>query len=453
MMRNFTYTLPGFKGYSAIENRQATQAEDMQNFKVRERSLKTRGGCLDLGPRPAEIVKSILPFKTKAGDKYFFVAEGTNLWKTNSDMSVWDDPALKTDCDNAIFDSAVFLDKIFMGNGVDKLQHDGTTLSAIGGTPPNFTIIESYKNRLWCNDTSEPTFLKYGDTGSIDTLGDHYIQIAENTGDGIKGFIPLLTHLFILNEFSAYALYGSSADDFTKTAVGPVGAVNNRSIVNLNETIYWLSQDGVYSYSGAAIIPISFNLGELSDIVNTSKLSDAVAVGYDNYYWLAIAGVGQTTNDTILLYDTITGDWDIFKFPFSIYDFCLDGAALYCAASDKKIYVLDAGTNDDGTNITARWVSDALDMNKPGREKKIKNIAVELADITGGGTLNLYLKEDNKDFSSAYSYTIPTAAPGITIVKKVNTGKFYNLTVKLETTAQATINNITFGGKVKGKVK
>ena len=37
---------------------------------------------------------------------------------------------------------------------------------------------------------------------------------------------------------------------------------------------------------------------------------------------------------------------------FSIYDFCLDGDDLYCAASDKKIYKLDTGTTDGGTAIT-----------------------------------------------------------------------------------------------------
>ena len=63
----------------------------------------------------------------------------------------------------------------------------------------------------------------------------------------------------------------------------------------------------------------------------------------------------------------------------------------------------------------------------------------------------MYLKEDGGSYSSAYSVAIPT--PGATKVVKVNTGKFYNLTVKLQATVQAEIMKLTFGGKYKPKVK
>lgn len=456
-MEKLTYSLPGFDGYSAIRNRRETQASDIQNFEMRDTSLRVRKGSTVQLPVTTAAPESFFLFKTKAGAKHFLGAEGANIWAANANMDGWVAPALKADCDNAVFDRTVFMNKIYMGNGTDRLVYDGTTLDTMVGTPPKFNIIETYRNRLWCNNLEEPTFLyrtEFDDNGVPLPLGtSYYLQIAENTGDGIKGLTRLLTHLLIINEFSTYALYGSSIEDFTKTAVGPVGAVNRRSIANINETIFWLAYDGIYRYSGSEIFPVSFNLGRLEDIINTSMLAKSCAIGYNNCYWLAIASKGSAANDIVLIYDILVNNWSLFKFPFSINDFCLDGNTLYCAASDKKIYKLDTGSKDGETDITATWVSDALDLGAPGKKKKVSYIAVEMGEIAAGGKLNLYLQENNGNYSAPFQFDIPTAEPGKTAVVKVKTNKFYNLTVKLETTATVTINKLTFGGKVKTKVK
>jgi hypothetical protein len=45
-MKPFNHTLPGFEGYSAIRNKRDTIASDIQNFEVRETSLRVRGGSV-----------------------------------------------------------------------------------------------------------------------------------------------------------------------------------------------------------------------------------------------------------------------------------------------------------------------------------------------------------------------------------------------------------------------
>jgi len=452
-VRTLVYQLPGFTGYSALANRQRTQAEDMQNFTVREDSLKPRNGSAVQIAATSAVIESLFLFTTKTGVKYFLGAEGTNLWVGNLAFTAWVTPAIKTDCGNAVFCNDTFLNKSYMSNGTDMLSYDGTTLAAISGPPITFDVIASWQARVWTNDTTEPTYLRYSDVGNAGTISDHYVQISENTGDGIKQIIPLLNQLVIINEFSAYKYLGSSASNFTKVPIGPVGTVSGRSVVNINESIYFLSQDGVYFYGGGKVHPVAFDLGEFTDLVNIDYLDNAVAVAYKSSYLLAIAGTGSITNNLVFEYDTLTGRWTKHVYAFSIYDFCLDGDELYCSASDKKIYLLDVGSKDDSAAITYRWISDALDLGKPGIKKKVKNIAVELGNVTGGGTLSLYLKEDDGLYSSAYSITIPSASPGATKVIKVSTNKFYNLTVKLQTTVQAEIMNLTFGGKSKTKVK
>lgn len=452
-MNKLIYNLPGFDGYSALANRQKTKAEDIKNYTVRENSLKPRNGSAVQVAATTAVIESLFLFKTKAGTKYFLGAEGKNLWVGNSGFSAWSTSAIKTNCNNAIFSDATFLNKVYVGNGTDLLSYDGTTLASISGTPTAFNLIATWQNRVWTNDTTDPTFLRYSDVGDADTISDHYVQISEDTGDAIKQIVPLLNQLVIINEFSSYKYVGSSSSNFTKIPIAPIGTVSGRSVANINETIYFLSQDGVYYYGGGKIYPVAFDLGEFTDLVNVTYLDKAVAVAYKNSYLLAIAGTGSTTNNIVFEFDTLTNRWTKHQYAFSIYDFCLDGDDLYCAASDKKIYKLDTGTTDGGTAITYQWVSDALDLGKPGMKKKVKNIAVELGNVSAGGTLSVYLKEDGGSYSSAYSVAIPTTAPGATKVVKVNTGKFYNLTVKLQATVQAEIMKLTFGGKYKPKVK
>ena len=451
-MKTFAYPLPGFRGYSALSNKDATQAEDIQNFTVRETSLKPRNGsAVQVGATTAQL-ESLFLYRQKDSDKYFLGAEGKNLWVANTAFSDWITPALQTDCYNALFCAETILDEVYMGNGSDALCYDGTTLSDVTGSPPGFTYIRAWENRLYTNDINNPTYLRYSDIEDpAATLGDHYIQISENTGDAVKGFIPMQSCLFILNEYSAFALYSSSSP--TKVSVGPVGTISPRSIANVNEVIYWLSHSGVCRYGGGKIYPISFDFGVFTDLVNTTYMNKAVGVAYKSCYWLAVPWGTSTTNNVVLIYDTLTEQWTRLVYPFSINDFCLDGETLYAAASDGKVYKLDYGTLDDTDQVTYSWTSDALDMKKPGMRKRVRNIAVELSEVAGGGILSLYLKEDDGLFSSPFTVDIPSGAPGKTVVVKVNTGRFYNLTAKLETTVKAEINKITFGGKYKPKVK
>lgn len=453
-MEYIIYGIPAFKGFSAIENRTVVEAADMQNFIVRETSLQTRNGCTMQVAAVAGVPGCLFLFKEKGGTKHFMMAEGANLWASNSGFTEWNTPALKANCANANFGHTVYQNKVYLANGVDALVFDGTTLAAMAGTLPSFDMVVNHKYRLWSNDLADPTYLHYSDILDPTTLKtSNYFQISDNTGDGIKAACRVLTHLFILNEYSAYALYGSGGSDTTKSFVADIGCIAKRSLTLVNETAFWLSHRGVCSYSGSGIQPMSLQWGDIENIVNMDYVGNAVACGYDNCYWLALPESGQTTNNAVYLYDTQSKEWTIFRFPFSIIDFCVDGDKLYCVASDKKTYRLNYGTTDAGTDITARWISDAMDFQSPGRLKRLKYCALELADIAAGGTVDAYTKEDAGAFGSATSYTIPTGSPGATVSEKIKTGRFYNLSLKLEVTGPATINNITFGAKAKAKVK
>jgi hypothetical protein len=58
----------------------------------------------------------------------------------------------------------------------------------------------------------------------------------------------------------------SSVEDFTKVISRTGWNREQEKHCHINETIFWLSQDGVYAYSAREIMPISFTtLGRLDD--------------------------------------------------------------------------------------------------------------------------------------------------------------------------------------------
>lgn len=453
-MQYFEYPLPGFKGYSAIENRDPREGASIANFWVRETSLEVREGCALQIPTVSASLQHISLLKTKAGDAYLVGAYGTAVVVANSGKTAWSTTSLTLASNNAYYDAVAFRDKLYLGNGSDRFSFDGATLTSIATDAPSFTCIDTWKNMLFCNKPSAPTYEFYSDPGVVTNLNVNYQSVAENDSDGVKGSVPLLNFLLLLNRYSAYAFYGSG-DPFSKPKVASIGTVSRRSVANVNEVAYWLSDNGIYSYGGGTVRPISTDLGDIKDLINPSYAQYACAVGFRDYYFLACPTASGTTNDQLLAYDTLKNEWTHHTLPFSITQFLLDGEILYAAATNGGVYKMFGGaTTDAGTAIEATWISDNLNLGKPGRMKKIKKIAIELADVSSGGTISIYLRQGEGSWSTtSYDVAVPTGDPGDTKVVAVETTRFYNLQIKLVTTARATINNITFSGKVGSKVK
>lgn len=453
-LQPFPYEIPSFRGYSALENRAPNQFSVLENWTVRTTSLTKRKGCTQqIGALTAQ-PERLYFYRKKNGSKYLLTADGTNLRKANSGLTEWES-ALKSDCNNAKFGFATIFDNCYMGNGYNHLKYDGATLSAMTGANLAFNLVIPWGGRLLANITTNPTFFCYSDVGDADTLtGDNYWRVANDSGDPIKAFIPILSHLLIVNQYSAYGLYGTSPSEWETVLAGSVGTVSGKTVVKIGETAYWLSQTNVVKYAGSQIQPFSLELGDLSQFLNMSYIQNSVAIGYDDYYWLAVPKTISTTNNMVLLWDTISQAWSIFTFPFSIYDFAVDDNILYCLGSDKKLYKLNTGTTDAGTPITATFVLERMKFGAPGRKKKCKTINFELADLTASGTLDIYLRRDDLSWdTSPASLTIPDDDPGEAVPLKVSTRKFYFLSVKGVTTADLTINNMAFDMKASTRVK
>lgn len=98
----------------------------------------------------------------------------------------------------------------------------------------------------------------------------------------------------------------------------------DRSVVNIDDTLYYVGRNGVYAYDGAIPQKISNNI--LDDI------SDAVACKYSSKLYIACK---LADKQTLLVYDPRTNVWDIEN----------DETFKYAAYSDGELHFIDADNN------------------------------------------------------------------------------------------------------------
>lgn len=122
--------------------------------------------------------------------------------------------------------SKVLNDKcIFSFNAVaDKaIKYDpdsASTYAALGGTPPDFFVMESYLGRLWTNDKTAPDRLHYSSTGNPEEwngAGDSgAIDIAIGDGDsvGISAIFVYKNLLYVAKRDLLFRITGNTPETF-----------------------------------------------------------------------------------------------------------------------------------------------------------------------------------------------------------------------------------------------
>jgi len=125
-------------------------------------------------------------------------------------------------------------------------------------TPPNFSMITLWLDRLWVSRVSgDPYTLFFSDPGFPDIYPDTNFIIC-NQQDPIEATIVYFDRLIVFNKKSMGQILGTTKDTFRYADIqGSVGCVDNRSIqirvVNGVPIIVWLSDRGFYSYDGNSV--------------------------------------------------------------------------------------------------------------------------------------------------------------------------------------------------------
>jgi hypothetical protein len=252
--------------------------------------------------------------------------------------------------------------------------------------PEGLKGIELFKNRLFGFKDNKIYFSKlfapyYWPQGELDTETVFSSEVAD--GSPITGMKSFFDVLLVFKRYDIYVLSGNNELDFTISRLRSderVGAVNDRSIIVIDNYCYFLSENSVFRTDGITVQ----NMGEpISDFFDENSSSttykvykdyidDACAVyDEDNNLYLLFIHTGTdpvTENNMCFALDVrsvaaaqkgITADWSLWP-GFSTQ--CasivtIDGAQQWWRG-DENGYIFRQNTLDgDGSNITSTATS------------------------------------------------------------------------------------------------
>ena len=209
---------------------------------------------------------------------------------------------------------------------------------------PDLDFVTECDNRVWgCSSRENVIYAcKLGDpTNWFSYRGiaaDSYAVTVGSDG-AFTGAATCMGYALFFKENTLHKLYGSKPSDFQLTSLRCRGVAKNaaRSLCVLNETLYYLSPDGVMAWDGSIPAKVSGAL----DASRLAHVQSAVGGALDGRYYLHISreGGGQAR---LLVYDTERGLWseeDVCSYEMASTGgqlYLWDGQALWAADPDRE---------------------------------------------------------------------------------------------------------------------
>lgn len=194
-------------------------------------------------------------------------------------------------------------------------------------------------------------------------------KIASGGADYVVGLQPFAEDaLVVFARNSIHLIRGVGADlgnSSVQEITREVGAVARKSITQVGNQIFFLSDNGVYAVDfdqlynlRGATTPLSEPINPLMARINKSYAANAVAVYHDNRYYLAVPLDSSTVNNAILVYNFLNQGWEsvdlISSDKWNIIGFVRSGAGttnrLHVISKEGGIHMIDeaasSGQND-----------------------------------------------------------------------------------------------------------
>ncbi len=215
-----------------------------------------------------------------------------------------------------------------------------------------------------------------------------YAEELYTYGD-FTGIVKYRSNVIITKKNAFYECYGNKPP-YRINLASNVGCVDNRTIKEVGGSLYFLSAEGVFRYSGGLPVNISKKIcGGFGKFVSGFGESDGTK------YYLYAQGENK---EGLLVYDTINGMW-------SRQD---DGGIIDMASFDNKVYALtkDGGiVKFGGGNEDVLWELETKEFDLNSSVKKIPGKLTLEVDATLGSEMDIYIKYDNGAFERVASYS------------------------------------------------
>lgn len=232
----------------------------------------------------------------------------------------------------------------------------------------------------------------------------HQFRVSAGTADYLVGLHAFNDDTVVaFNRNSIHQIRGVSGpiDEIRiKLVTKEAGLVARKSITQIANSVYFLSDNGVYAATfgdefnlRGAGLPLSDPIQPIIDRINGKYAANAVGIFHDNRYWLAVPLDDSTVNNAVLVYNLLNQGWestDLIDDPgWNITNLIVAGAGgvnkLYAVNSEGGVHILcDRQDDQDYLGLI------------PGISASSRQIAAEL--ITRRFTMGTLSRKRYSDF-------------------------------------------------------
>lgn len=303
------------------------------------------------------------------------------------------------------------------------------------GEPPNYSVILTHQNRLWCNDSANPNLVWYSDVDENAPnpyvfKATNFIPVGDASGDLVRGLSVHDNGVLVFCDRSVYLIYMPSTEPTDWQLVKLRSSFGSKSPFAFfsyeNKVMFPAMKNsrivGFAAISGDAVDPeatlltVSSAGSELkSDRIEPDafEIQDTLAgnissMVFQNKAYITVTyGSGQTVNNRIFVYDfsitNLSKSQDAAWVPWtglSAAQFTVHGGKLYYQASTATGFVyemLREGVfSDDGAAINSYfWTKEFSGV--PGDEQMFKDFRYTnlLYEKAGDYFMNLNYRVDS----------------------------------------------------------
>ncbi|MCM1009569.1 MAG: hypothetical protein NC390_01655 [Fusobacterium sp.] len=254
-------------------------------------------------------------------------------------------------------------------------------LKTTSGSDLTGGIITTYRGRVW---VAKGSTIYYSALGTYDNFTEEndagYINDFHTNTDVITGIAEYKDYLAIYKKNQVYLLSGSSPDDFAIQLFADKGTKAQRSLVNVDNRQFFLSQSGVFSLEEAGVLlqihvgsEISLKIRPEFDLFDESRFAESVCLHYEKrgQMWYFFPYTDEPYFKTIWINDYVLKLWYKRVVPQNVLGACVFKNNILTYDDEGKIYIEDFGHDFCGKPIDFMWKSPFLALKDAHHRKLI----------------------------------------------------------------------------------
>ena len=291
------------------------------------------------------------------------------------------------------------------------------------GDFPRAKYISYFKGLLWASGLEDdPHGIRWSAPGFAYKVWPLLSRetLAENDNSEVKAQYGFGESMLVWKNDSMWQMQYTGINAFgllefkPQRIPGAVGCVSQASVIEIHGKVYWLAEDGVYSFDGVRVKPVfKERIQSIFRRINPSRRAFAVGVDWAPYnmYLLAVAVDGATANNLVLGYDyneKAWWIWDSIEAQFWLADEdSADNFALYFGDASGRIYEFGKGLTDHGAAIESYVVTQRMARVPLNKTKTLRRVSVLSNNLAQSLTVEVRGDDEASGDSATKDYTDP----------------------------------------------